>query len=193
MAQHPNLPNQGFPTSTIFTLGTDNGVILIRVHPEADNLHLFAAFIRRDDFTIRLHWTNWEPEEGETVINHNGIDVPVDSEEPIITASIRHQRYYHTRPPFHFQPPTETHTEPESSGHPPLYTTNPDAPSEEPSPLNPAASTTGFYPRSEQPAETETEPEEEDENSDTTSQYTDAGLLHWDVLLAIAEAENTGP
>jgi len=71
--------------------------------------------------------------------------------------------------------------------------TNPDAPSEEPSPLNPAASTTRLYPGSEQHAETETEPEEENENSDTTSQYTDAGLLHWEVLLAIAEAENTEP
>ena len=189
MAQHLNLPNQGFPTSTIFTLGTDNGVVLLRVHTEANNLHLFAAFIRRDDFTVRLHWTNWEPEQEETVINHNGIDVPVDSEEPIISASIRHQRYYHTGPPFHSQPPTE----PESSGHLPLYTTNPDAPSEEPSPLNPAASTTGLYPGSEQHAETETEPEEENENSDTTSQYTETGLLDREVLLAIAEAQNTEP
>jgi len=193
MAQHPNLPNQGFPMSTIFTLGMDNGVILIRVHTEADNLHLFAAFIRRDDFTVRLHWTNWEPGQEETVINHNGIDVPVDSKELILSASIRHQRYYHTGPPFHFQPPTETHTEPESPGHPPLYMTNPDAPSEEPSPLNPAASTTGLYPGSKQHAETETEPEEEDENSNTTSQYTEAGLLHQEVLLAIAKAENTEP
>jgi len=193
MAQHLNLPNQGFPTSTIFTLGTDNGVVLIRVHTEVDDLHLFAAFIRRDDFTVRLHWTNWEPGQEETIINHNGIDVPVDSEEPIISASIRHQCYYHTGPPFHFQPPTETHTEPESPRHPPLYTTNPDPPSEEPSPLNPVASTTGLYPGSEQHAETETEPEEENENSDTTSQYTDAGLLHREVLLAIAEAENSEP
>jgi len=193
MAQHPNLPNQGFPTSTIFTLGTDNGIILIRVHTEADDLHLFTTFVRRDDFTVRLHWTNWEPGQEETVINHNGIDVPVDSEEPIISASIRYQRYYHTGPPFHFQPPTETHTEPESPGHPPLYTTNPDAPSEEPSPLNPTASTTGLYPGSEQHADTETEPEEMDEDSDTTSQYTDARLLHRDVLLAIAKAENTEP
>ena len=120
MAQHPDLPSQGFPTSTIFTLGTENGIALVRVHTEADNLHLFVAFIRRNDFTVRLHWTNWEPREEETVINHNGIDVPVDSKEPIISASIRHQHYYHTRPPFHFQPPTETHTEPELPGHPPL-------------------------------------------------------------------------
>jgi len=65
--------------STIFTLGTDNGIILIRVHTEANDLHLFAAFVRRDDFTVRLHWTNWEPGQEETIINHNGIDVPVDS------------------------------------------------------------------------------------------------------------------
>jgi len=38
-----------------------------------------------------------------------------------------------------------------------------------------------------------TEPEEENENSDTTSQYTDARLLHREVLLAITEAENTEP
>jgi len=85
MAQHPDLPNLGFPTSTIFTLGTDNGIILIRVHTEANNLHLFAAFVRRNDFTVRLHWTNWEPGTEETIINHNGIDVPVDSKEPIIS------------------------------------------------------------------------------------------------------------
>jgi len=71
--------------------------------------------------------------------------------------------------------------------------TNPDASSEEPSPLNPTASTTGLYPGSEQHAETETEPEEENEDSDTTSQYTDAGLLHREVLLAITKAENSEP
>jgi len=32
MAQHPDLPSQGFPMSTIFTLGTDNGIVLLRVH-----------------------------------------------------------------------------------------------------------------------------------------------------------------
>jgi len=205
MARHPDLPSQGFPTSTIFTLGTENGVALVRVHTEADNLHLFVAFIRRNDFTVRLHWTNWEPGEEETVINHNGIDVPVDSKEPILSASIRHQHYYHHGPPFHFQPPTETessgrppiymmgsetlHPEPQSPRHPTLYTTNPDTPSE----LSlPAASTTGLPPRSEQHTE-ETEPEEEHDHSDTTSQYTDAGLLNREVLLAIAEAETTEP
>jgi len=158
---------------------------------EADDLHLFVAFIRRNDFTIRLHWTNWEPGEEETVINHNGINVPVNSEEPILSASIRHQRYYHRGPPFHFEPPTETNSEPQSPGHPPLYTSTSETPSREHSSLNPAASTTRLYPASEQPAETETE--EENDNSDTTSQYTDARLLHQDVLLAIAEAEMTEP
>ena len=206
MAQHPDLPSQGFPTSTIFTLGTENGIALVRVHTEADDLHLFVAFIRCNDFTVRLHWTNWEPGEEETVIHHNGIDVPVDSEEPILSASIRQQQYYHRGPPFQFQPPTET----ESSGCPPIYTTgsetlqpepqsprqptlfmtNPDPLSEEPSPLNPTASTTGLHPGSEQHAETEPE---EDGHSDTTSQYTDAGLLHREVLITIAEAENTEP
>jgi len=211
MAQHPDLPSQGFPTSTIFTLGTENGIALIRVHTEADDLHLFVAFIRRNDFTIRLHWTNWEPGEEETVINHNGIDVPVDSEEPILSASIRHQRYYHRGPPFHFQPPTEEQSEssgrppiyttgpeilqpePQSPRHPTLFTTNPDPPSEEPSPLNPAASTTRLYLGSEQHASTQTEEEEEHDHSDTTSQYTDAGLLHQEVLIAIAKAENVEP
>jgi len=210
MEKHPDLPSQGFPTSTIFTLGTENGIALVRVHTEADNLHLFIAFIRRNDFTVRLHWTNWEPGEEETVINHNGIDVPVDSEELILSASIRHQRYYHRGPPFHFQPPTDTESsgrppvyptgsetlqsEPQSPRHPPLYTTNPDPPLEEPSPLNPAASTTGLYPASKQHASTQTEEEEEEhDHSNTTSQYTDAGLLHQDVLIAIAEAENSEP
>ena len=207
MAQHPDLPNQGFPTSTIFTLGTENGVALVRVHMEADDLHLFVAFIRRNDFTVRLHWTNWEPGEEETVINHNGIDVPVDSEEPILSASIRQQRYYHCGPPFHFQPPTE----PESSGRLPIYTTgsetlrpeepqpprhptlfavNPDTPSEY---SLPAVSTAGLYPASEQHASNPTEEEEEHDHSDTTSQYTDAGLLQQEVLIAIAEAENSEP
>jgi len=160
--------------STIFTLGTENGITLVRVHMEADNLHLFTTFIRRNDFTVRLHWTNWEPGEEETIINHNGIDVLVDSKEPILSTSIRHQRYYHCGPPFHFQPPSE----PESPRHLPLYMTNPDTPSEEPSPLNPAASTTRLYPASEQHASNQTEEEEEHDNSNTTSQYTDAGLLH---------------
>jgi hypothetical protein len=205
MAQHPNLPSEGFPTSTIFTLGTENGIALVRVHTEADDLHLFVAFIRRNDFTVRLHWTNWEPGEEETVINHNGIDVPVDSEEPILSASIRHQRYYHRGPPFHFQPPTET----ESSGRPPIYTTgseelrpepqsprhptlfavNPDTPSETTGEYHsPAIDTTGLHSSNEQPPETE---EEEHDHSDTTSQYTEAGLLHREILIAIAEAENT--
>ena len=158
--------------STIFTPGTENGIALVRVHMEADDLHLFVAFIRCNDFTIRLHWTNWEPGQEETVINHNGIDVPVDSKELILSASIRHQCYYHCGPPFHFQPPTEAQSEPESPGHLPLYTTNPDPPSEEPSPLNPATSTTGLYPGSKQHAGTQTEEEEEHNHSDTTSQYT---------------------
>ena len=178
MAQHPNLRSSGFPLSTIFTLGTENGIALVRVHTEADDLHLFIAFIRRNNFTVRLYWTNWEPGEEETIINHNGIDVPVDSKEPIISTSIRHQRYYHQGPPFHFQPPTETHSEPQLPGHLPLYTTNPDAPLEEHSPLNPAASTTRLHPASEQNLRTETEEEEGHDHSDTTSQYTDAGLLH---------------
>jgi len=145
MAQHPNLPDSGFPTSTIFTLGTENGIALIRVHTEANDLHLFVAFIRRNDFTVRLHWTNWEPGEEETVINHNGIDVPVDSKEPILSTSIRHQHYYHRGPPFHFQPPTET----ESSGHPPIYTMGSET-LEEHSSLNPTTSTTRLYPGSKQ-------------------------------------------
>ena len=186
MAQHPDLPNSGFPTSTIFTLGTENGIALIRVHTEANNLHLFVAFIRRNNFTVRLHWTNWEPGEEETVINHNGIDIPVDSEELILSTSIRHQCYYHRGPPFHFQPPTET----ESSGYLPIYTMGSET-LEKHSSLNPTASTTGLYLASEQPAETETE--EENKHSDTTSQYTDAGLHHREVLIAIAEAENMEP
>ena len=208
MAQHPNLPNEGFPMSTIFTLGTENGIALIRVHTEADDLHLFVTFIRRNDFTVRLHWTNWEPGEEETIINHNGIDVPVDSEEPILSASIRHQCYYHQGPPFQFQPPTEE--QPESSGRPPIYTTgpeilrpepqsprhltlfavNPDTPSEYslPNVIN-----TGVHHTSEQHASNPTEEEEDHDHSDTTSQYTDARLLHWDVLIAIAEAESSEP
>ena len=197
MAQHPNLPSAGFPTSTIFTLGTDNGIALIRVHTEEDNLHLFTAFIRQNDFTVRLHWTSWEPGEEETIIHHHRVDVPVDSEEPIISAAIRHQRYEYRGSQFDVQPPTETSTEPQSPRHPPLYTTNPDTASEgttlgEHSPLNPAASTTGLYPASEQHPETEQE-QEADDNSDTTSQYTEAGLLSNEVLLAIAEAESAGP
>jgi len=59
--------------------------------------------------------------------------------------------------------------------------------------LNPAASITRLYPASKQHAETETETEEEEDHSDTTSQYTDTGLLNWEVLLAIVEAETTEP
>jgi len=46
-----------------------------------------------------------------------------------------------------------------------------------------------LYPGSKQTPDTETE----EDNSDTTSQYTEAGLLTNEVLLAIAEAESIEP
>ena len=60
--------------------------------------------------------------------------------------------------------------------------------------INPATSTTRLYPPSEHHAEPpDTETEEEKDHSNTTSQYTEAGLLNWEILLAIIEAEITEP
>ena len=179
--------------STLFTLSTENGIILIWMHTTGDDLHLFAAFVSRDNFDLRLHWTMWEPRQDETVIDHEGVTIPVDNEEPIIRAAIRRQRYYHGDPQYRFQPPTV----PTSPEQPPIYAPLPEGASPNSS-VNPAASTTGLYPPSERHPElpeTETEPEEEDyfSGSDTTSQYTTTGLLNREVLLAIAEAETTEP
>jgi len=152
MAQHPDLPSSGFPISTIFTLGTENGITLICIHTEANNLYLFTAFIRRNDFTVWLHWTSWKPGEEETVIHHHGVDVPVDSKEPIISAAICHQHYQYNGSQFQFHPTTEPSTEPQLPGHPPIYTSASEGTTlGEHSPFNPAASTTRLYVRLNEP------------------------------------------
>jgi len=53
---HHELPSTGFATSTIFTLGTDDGVILIHMHTDNNQLHFFGTFVRRGHFDITYHW-----------------------------------------------------------------------------------------------------------------------------------------
>ena len=133
----------------------------------------------------------WEPREDKTVIDYEGVTIPVNNEEPIIHAAIRCQHYFHGDPQYRFQPPTV----PTTPEQPPVYVPLPEGALPNSS-INPATSTTRLYPPSEhhpEPPETETEPEEEDYFSNTTSQYTTTGLLNREVLLAIAEAETTEP
>ena len=121
-------------------------------------MYLFTAFIERNNFNLWLHWTTWEPRENETVIDHEGVTIPINNEEPIICSAIRCQCYFYRDPQYRFQPPTI----PLSPRQLPVYMpmTEEALPN---SSINPAASTTRLYPASEyhlEPPEIETEPEE---------------------------------
>ena len=88
MDQHPNLHSDGFPTSTIFTLGTKHGVVLIHMHTTGDNLHFFGTFINQWQHDLNLHWTNFMPGEDTTDITHKSISVPVEDKHPIFRTQI---------------------------------------------------------------------------------------------------------
>src|SRR3979490_148543 len=156
------LPNSGFATSTIFTLGTDDGVILIRMHTDNNQLHFFGTFIRRGHFDITYHWTTWRPRETLNAIDidHEAIMVPVDNEDPVLRINVNYERLpfaphpprYQPRPatPFHVAPASNTS---ESSSNEteatPLHVTNPD-------PITPI---------------------EETESDNQSEQYTNNGLI----------------
>jgi len=107
MSEHHELPSTGFPTSTVFTLGTADGIILIRMHTVDNDLYLFGTFVQRGNFDIGLHWTTWRPRpDGEAIdIDHEAIVVPVDNEEPILRLPVQYQQFQHP-PMFHPHSPT---------------------------------------------------------------------------------------
>jgi len=179
-AIHHELPNSGFATSTIFTLGTDDGIILIRMHTDNNYLYFFGTFIRRGHFDVTYHWTTWRPRETLDAIDidHEAIMVPVDNEDPVLRTHINYKRLpfaphpprYQPRPatPFNNTPlnatsessSNETAITPQEAENIPLHITNPD-------PFTPTDDT-------------------EDSQSET---YTDTGLLPSDHLLHITQEE----
>src|SRR3979490_2452092 len=143
---HHELPSSGFATSTIFTLGTDNGIILIRMHTNNDHLHFFGTFVQRGHFDIVYHWTTWKPRETLDAIDidHEAIMVPADNEDPVLRINVNYERLpFAPHPPqYHPSPPTpfndlpfeslssssrnETTATPQEAEVIPLYITNPD-------------------------------------------------------------------
>jgi len=172
---HHELPNSGFATSTIFTLGTDDGIILIRMHTDNNYLYFFGTFIRRGHFDVTYHWTTWRPRETLDAIDidHEAIMVPVDNDDPVLRTHVNYERLpfaphpprYQPRPatPFNIIPisaTSDSSSTPQETENIPLHVTNPD-------PLTPTE-------------------EVEDNQSET---YTDAGLIPPDHLLHIAQEE----
>jgi hypothetical protein len=49
------------PQAVILTLGTTDGVILVRLHTTDNNLHIFASFINQEVFDTQFLWTNIQP------------------------------------------------------------------------------------------------------------------------------------
>jgi len=179
---HHELPNSGFATSTIFTLGTDNGVILIRMHTDDNHLYFFGTFIRQGHFDVTYHWTTWRPRETfDTIdIDHKAIMVPVDNDDPVLRTHVNYERLPFIPHPPQYQPrpatpfnvvisasatsessSNETAITPTEAENPPLHVTNPD-------PLTPT---------------------EETGDDNQSEQYTDTGLLSPEHLLHIAQEE----
>src|SRR4029077_6095556 len=141
-----DMPSQGFTTSTIFTLGTEHGVILCRMHTEGDNLFFFGTFVQRGHFDINMHWTTWRPRNsGEAIdIDHEAISVPVDNVDPILHLPVEYQELnirsvqpnnphrrpqQHRRHATHYVIPSSSESSDEESlitQQRPLRTTNPD-------------------------------------------------------------------
>jgi len=179
---HHELPSSGFATSTIFTLGTDDGIILIHMHTDNNQLHFFGTFIQQGHFDIGYHWTTWRPRENFDAINinHEAIVVPVNNEDPVLRTHVNFERFplaphpprYQPQPatPFNIVIPASTTSEsssnetaitPEEAENIPLHITNPD----------PAT------------------PIEETEDDNQSKQYTDTRLLPSDHLLHLAQEE----
>jgi len=139
------LPSTGFATSTIFTLGTDNGIILIHMHTDNNQLYFFGTFVQCGHFDIQFHWTTWRPRETLDAIDidHEAVVVPVDNEEPILRIPVEYERspfaphppQYHPQNPAHHVIPSSTTSESSSNEmaittteteNVPLHITNPD-------------------------------------------------------------------
>jgi len=179
-AIHHELPNTGFATSTIFTLGTDNGIILICMHTDNNHLHFFGTFIQRGHFDVTYHWTTWRPRETFDAIDidHEAIMVPVDNEDPVLRIPVHYEQVpftphppqYQPRPatPFNIIPADDTSNgsssgaiaTPQETEITPLHVTNPDPPS----------------------------PTEEIKDNQSKT-YTNTGLLPSEHLLHIAQEE----
>ena len=174
------LPSTGFATSTVFTLGTNNGIILICIHTNNNQLHFFGTFVQRGHFDIQFHWTTWRPRATLDAIDidHKAVVVPVDNEEPILRIPVDYERFpfaphppqYHPRSPtVHIVPVSTTSNSssdeaaatPQGPEETPLYVTNPDPPT----------------------------PVEETEDDNQSEQYTNTRLLSPDHLLHIAQEE----
>ena len=82
------------PRAVILTLGTTDGVILVRLHTTDNNLHIFASFINREVFDTQFLWTNIRPnrDTGDFDLNHQTVTIPADSNEAFfnIQQSISH-------------------------------------------------------------------------------------------------------
>jgi len=179
-AVNHELPSTGFTTSTIFTLGTDNGIILIHIHTDNNYLYFFGTFVQRGHFDVQYHWTTWRPRETQDAIDidHEAIMVPVDNEDPVIRIPVEYERLPFAPYPLRYQPrPTtpfniipaddtsngssnETVATPQETEIIPLHVTNPNPPN---------------------PTE-----EIEDNQSET---YTNTRLIPSDHLLHIAQEE----
>jgi len=178
---HLELPNSGFATSTIFTLGTNNGIILICMHTDNNNLYFFGPFVQRGHFDITYHWTTWKPRETFDAIDidHEAIMVPVNNKDPVLRLDVNYERlpFTHHPPRYQPRPPTpfnampfeslssssrnETTATSQEAENIPLHVTNPDPPT----------------------------PIEEVEDDNQSKQYTNAGLIPTDHLLHIAQEE----
>jgi hypothetical protein len=90
--------NIDHPRAVILTLGTTDGVILVRLHTTNNNLHIFTSFINREVFDMQFLWTNIWPnrDTGDFDIDHQTVTIPANSNEAFgnIQQSTSHfQRY----------------------------------------------------------------------------------------------------
>jgi len=110
LADFESQPSTGFATSTIFTLGTDDGIILIRMHTDDNQLHFFGTFVRQGHFDIGYHWTTWRPRENFDAINidHEAIVVPVNNEDPVLRTHVNFERFPFAPHPPRYQPQPAT-------------------------------------------------------------------------------------
>ena len=171
------LPSTGFATSTVFTLGTNNGVILIHMHTNNNQLYFFGTFVQCRHFDVQFHWTTWQPRENLDAINidHEAVMVPVDNKEPILRIPVEYERFpFAPHPPQYYPRNTTTHAIPingtsDSSSNKTTFTSQ--------EPENTLLHVTNPNPPT---------PTEDDNQSE---QYIDTGLLDSDHLLHIAQEE----
>jgi hypothetical protein len=125
------------PRAVILTLGTTDGVILVRLHTTNNNLHIFTSFINREAFDTQFLWTNIWPNQdtGDFNLDHQTVTILADSNEAFsnIQQSTSH---------FPGHPTNDTREHGNSE------TENPPAPPYEPSP----AHSPDYYTPTVQPA-----------------------------------------